>query len=105
MRNGDFSQGEIQKYLGTSYGIDPNGGPCTYNGAAGGGPDANICRVPVTAPNGSALVNGNVSAYQDPLTKILLSQMPLPNTPSNGTYNWITTNLINNNPVAGAWPV
>ena len=97
MRNGDFSQAQIQAYLGTAYGIDPNGGPCTYNGVLNAGQDNNICRVPVTAPNGTPLVNGNVSAYQDPLTKILLSQMPLPNTPSNGTYNWITTNLINNN--------
>ncbi len=97
MRAGDFSQTQIQQYLGTAYGIDPNGGACSYNGSTSGYiPDANICRVPVTAPNGTRLTNGNVSAYLDPLSKIILNQMPLPNTPSNGTYNWITTNLIRN---------
>ena len=97
MRNGDFSQAQVQQYLGSAYGIDPNGGPCSLNGSTSGYiPDANICRVPVTAPNGTALANGNVAPYVDPLSKIILNQMPLPNTPSNGTYNWITTNLIRN---------
>jgi hypothetical protein len=96
MRNGDFSQAQLQQYLGPAYTIDPNGGACTI---AGGGtpPDQNICRVPVTAPNGTPLVNGNVGAYLDPLSKLILNGMPLPNTTSNGTYNWITTNLVNNN--------
>lgn len=98
MRNGDFSQAQVQQYLGSSYGVAADGSACTYNGQSGGYiPDLNICRVPVTAPNGGALVNGNVAPYMDPLSKIILSQMPLPNTASNGTYNWITTNLINNN--------
>lgn len=98
MRSGDFSQAQIQQYLGSSYGIDPNGGACTYNGSSTGFiPDANICRVPVTAPDGTSLTNGNIAPYLDPLGKIVLNQMPLPNTPSNGTYNWITTNLIANN--------
>lgn len=80
-----------------TYGIDPNGAACSYNGSTSGYiPDANICRVPVTAPNGTAIANGNVGPYLDPLSKILLNQMPLPNTTSNGTYNWITTNLIRN---------
>jgi hypothetical protein len=96
MRTGDFSQGQIQQYLGTSYGIDPNGGPCTYNGSTANVPDANICRVPQTGLNGAQLTNGNISQYLDPLGKIVLNEFPLPNTPSNGTYNWITTNLIRN---------
>ena len=103
MRTGDFSAAQLQQYLGPAYTIAngqsaalPVGGPCTI---AGGGtpPDQNICRVPQTAPNGTALVNGNVGAYLDPLSKLILNGMPLPNTTSNGTYNWITTNLINNN--------
>ncbi len=106
MRTGDFSQAQLQQYLGTNYQVLPagthtaNGLGCNY--LQGGTfqssnvPDANICTVPVTAPDGSALANGNVGAYLDPLSKIILNEMPLPNTASNGTYNWITTNLINN---------
>jgi len=115
MRNGDFSATQLQQYLGPNYLINPdptlsNGQPCAYinpNGRFTGPngqhydttgyiPDANICRVPQTAPNGTALVNGNVGPYLDPLSKIILNEMPLPNTPSNGTYNWITTNLVRN---------
>ncbi len=95
MRNGDFSATQLSQYLGPSYHIDPSGGPCTITG--GGTPaDQNICRVPVTAPNGSPVTNGNIGAYLDPLSKTILNGMPLPNTTSNGTYNWITTNLVNN---------
>ncbi len=108
MRTGDFSATQLQAYLGPSYRVNPNGingencqyeapGTSTYVTVANGTvPDANICRVPVTAPNGTPLVNGNIGPYLDPLGKIVLNEMPLPNTPSNGTYNWITTNLINN---------
>lgn len=95
MRNGDFSQAQLQQYLGSQYGITSDGSACTI--ATGAAADGNICRVPVTAPNGSALANGNVSQYMDPLAKLVLNGMPLPNTPSNGTYNWITTNLVNDN--------
>jgi hypothetical protein len=95
MRNGDFSATQLSQYLGPSYHIDPSGAACTVTG--GGTPaDQNICRVPVTAPNGSPVVNWNIGSYLDPLSKIILNGMPLPNTTSNGTYNWITTNLINN---------
>ncbi len=96
MRTGDFSQAQLQQYLGPSYIIDPNGGACSLTSGSTYIPDANICRVPQTAPNGSALVNGNIGPYLDPLGKIVLNEMPLPNTTSNGTYNWITTNLIRN---------
>jgi hypothetical protein len=105
MRAGDFSATQLQQYLGSAYQIDPSGGACallqsdgTYS-TAGYIPDANICRVPVTAPNGTALTNGNISAYLDPLSKIILNEMPLPNTTPTGAspYNWITTNLVNNN--------
>ena len=83
----------MQQYVGSGYGVMADGSACTVNN---GGSDANICRVPVTAPNGTPLVNGNIAPYLDPLSKIILNQMPLPNTTSNGTYNWITTNLIRN---------
>lgn len=106
MRTGDFSQAQLQQYLGTNYQVLPagthtaNGLGCNY--LQGGVfqssnvPDANICTVPVTGRDGSALVNGNVGAFLDPLGKIILNEMPLPNTPSTGLYNYITTNLINN---------
>lgn len=98
MRNGDFSAAQLQQYLGPTYGISPSGGGCTYNGSSSGYiPDLNICRVPQTAPNGSALTNGNIAPYMDPLGKIVMNEMPMPNTTSNGIYNWITTNLVNNN--------
>ena len=96
MRAGDFSQTQVQQYLGSSYTIDPAGGPCTIS--SGGTPnDQNICRVPQTAPDGTALANGNVGAFLDPLSKLILNGFPLPNHESNGTYNYITTNLVNNN--------
>lgn len=98
MRAGDFSQGQLQQYLGSAYGVAADGSACSYNGSTSGYiPNQNICRVPVTAPNGAAVVNGNIAPYLDPLSKIILNQMPVPNVASNGTYNWITTNLINNN--------
>ena len=95
MRTGDFSQAQVQQYLGSAYTVTPDGSACSI---AGGGtpPDQNICRVPVTAPDGSALVNGNIGPYLDPLSKLILNGFPLPNTASNGTYNYITTNLENN---------
>lgn len=106
MRAGDFSAPQLQQYLGSNYLVNPNnvnGEPCAYRTSAsatfsttGNVPDANICRVPVTAPNGTALTNGNISANLDPLSKIILNEMPLPDIASNGTYNWITTNLIRN---------
>ncbi len=98
MRAGDFSATQIAQYLGSAYSPDPTGGICSYNGSTSGYiPDSNICRVPQTAPDGSALANGNIANFMDPLGKIVLNEMPLPNTPSNGTYNWITTNLVGNN--------
>jgi hypothetical protein len=99
MRNGDFSAAQLSQYLGSAYTIDPTGGSCSYNGSTSGVPYQNICQVPVTAPNGTPLTNGNVGPYMDPLSKIILNEMPLPNTtPTGGTpYNWITTNLVNNN--------
>jgi hypothetical protein len=88
MRKGDFSAPEIQSYLGTGY-------TPTINGCSG--TDANLCTIPTTGPQGQALVNGNISAFLDPLSSVILNEMPLPNTASTGTYNWTTTNLVDNN--------
>jgi hypothetical protein len=90
MRTGDFSATQLQTYLGSAYQPNVAGTSCS-------GPDSNICLVPQTGPQGQALTNGNISAFIDPLSKIILNGMPLPNTTSNGTYNWITTNLVANN--------
>lgn len=100
MRAGDFSAPELSKYLGSAYTINPNGTACALNGSTSGYiPDSNICRVPQTAPNKTALTNGNISAFMDPLGKIVLNEMPLPNATPTGSspYNWITTNLVGNN--------
>ncbi len=79
MRAGDFSAAQLQTYLGSSY----NSG--TY---------ANITKVPTVDKNGAATTNGNVAGTIDPGGKALLSLLPLPNMASNGTYNYITQNLI-----------
>ena len=98
MRKGVFNQAEVQSYVGGAYGVDPNGGACSYNGSTSGYiPDQNICRVAVTGRDGTPLAGNNISPFLDPLGQIVLNEMPLPNTTSNGTYNWITTNLISNN--------
>ncbi len=89
MRNGDFSAAQLSTYLGPLY-LPANGGPgCT-------GSDANICYLPQTGPQGQALTNGNISSYLDPLSKLIFNTMPLPNTASNGSYNFIQTNLVDN---------
>lgn len=94
MRKGVFNQAEVQNYLGNQYGIDPNGGACTYQGQSSNVPDQNICRVAITNTDGTPLSNNTLTNI-DPLGQIILNDFPLPNTASNGTYNWITTNLVN----------
>ncbi len=91
MRNGDFSPAQLQQYLG------PNYQPTNAAGTACSGSYSNICTVPVTGPQGQPIVNGNIAPYVDPGARALINLLPLPNTPSNGTYNYITTNLIDNN--------
>ncbi len=87
MRNGDFSAGQIQQMLGpgTTPGVDC--APGSYQA---------LCRIPQQGPNGAPLVNGQVTAI-DPGGRALLNTLPLPNVASNGTYNYITTNLTDNN--------
>ena len=96
MRTGDFSAAQLQQYLGPNYqpiqNVDGSKGP----GCNPSDPYANICYVPQTGPAGQALTNGNIGAYLDPGSLDIIHSLPLPNTPSNGTYNYVTTNLINN---------
>ncbi len=101
MRNGDFSAPQLQQFLGSSY--TPIANPTSSSGTAlpngsvcSGGNYQNVCAVPQTNPNGSPIINGQVTSI-DPGGRALLNSYPLPNVASTGTYNWITTNLINNN--------
>ena len=85
MRNGDFSATQIQQYLGNHY---HSAGNCdsAYS---------HLCPVPVTGVDGLPLTNGQITL--DPGSKALLNLLPLPNVPTGSTaYNWITTNLIDN---------
>ncbi len=81
MRAGDFSPASIQQYLGNEV------GNATY---------ANINTVPMTGKNGQPLINGQLGTNLDPVTQALLNTLPLPNEASNGGFNYITTNLIDN---------
>lgn len=89
MRTGNFSASELKSYLGSSYQPIGDGSVCQ------GGNYQAVCAIPQTGPNGTHLVNGQLTAI-DKNVQALLNTLPLPNTPSTGTYNWITTNLINN---------
>lgn len=100
MRNGNFSQAQLQQYLGSSYApltnppssvgtLLPTGSVCAGNNYQ------NVCPIPQTAPDGTPLVNGQLRNI-DPGAQALLNTLPLPNTASTGTYNYIITNFINN---------
>jgi hypothetical protein len=89
MRTGDFSATQLEQFLGSSYQPIGNGSICQ------GGNYQAVCAIPQTGPDGSTLLNGQVTAI-DKNVQALLGTLPLPNTPSTGTYNWITTNVVNN---------
>jgi hypothetical protein len=59
MRKGDFSVPQLQAYLGPNYTPTAGGPVCS-------GATANVCYLPQTAPNGTPLVNANISAYLNP---------------------------------------
>jgi hypothetical protein len=81
MRTGDFSSTELATYLGS------NLTSSAYS---------NINQVPTVDKYGNALVNGNIASGIDPGGQAILNSLPLPNVASNGTYNYIRQNLINN---------
>lgn len=82
MHNGDFSQNQINQYLG------PLLSNPTY---------ANLSKVPVTGKNGATLVNGQLGPNIDAMNQALLSTLPMPNQPTDAQgFNYITTNLVNN---------
>ncbi|WP_158615523.1 carboxypeptidase-like regulatory domain-containing protein [Acidipila sp. EB88] len=92
MRTGDFSAAQLQQYLGQNYTPVGNGSAC-QNGTYAG-----VCAIPQQTPNGGAITNGQIPAnFIDPGAQALYNTLPLPNQASNGTYNYITTNLTDNN--------
>ena len=94
MRTGDFSQTQIQQYLGNHY--KP---PTMVNNVLTQNCEStytHLCPVPVTGVDGTPISNGQITL--DPGSKALLNLLPLPNVPTgSNSYNWITTNLIDNN--------
>ncbi len=100
MRQGDFSATQLQAYLGPNYKpVTTTSGGVTTTGPAcvSSDPYTNICYQPQSGPKGQALTNGNIAAYLDPGALAVINTLPLPNVASNGQYNWITTNLVDNN--------
>lgn len=95
MRTGDFSAAQITQYLGAGYQCNGAAYVPSVNGCPGT-TLGNISAIPSTGPQGQALVNGNIAPYLDPLSKAIFNELPLPNIASNGQYNFIQTNLINN---------
>lgn len=91
MRGGDFSCASLQAYLGSSViSCNTNGTSNILNSSYN-----NIGSVPTTAPNGDTLF-GQITAI-DPGAAALLSVLPLPNHSNPGVgYNYVTTNLVNN---------
>ncbi|WP_420236713.1 carboxypeptidase regulatory-like domain-containing protein [Telmatobacter bradus] len=83
MKKGIFSSDELKKYLGSEY---QTGSTCSKV-------DPNICAVPTLSLNKSAISNGNISAFIDPLGQAIMSGMPDPNTANVNNYNYVTTNL------------
>jgi hypothetical protein len=83
MRTGNFSQDELNQYLG----------PLINNPTYG-----SYAEVPVSGTNDEPLANGQlIQSEIDPVTQAMMNEMPLPNTPTTPDgYNYIHTNLENN---------
>ena len=106
MRKGNFSDAELNGWLGPNRTLNPNyvaGSTVTGQTALYYCPNSiynSICATPTAGPlgaNAQPITNGDVSAYIDPLGQALFNSLPLPNTPSNGTYNYLQTDFVNNN--------
>lgn len=100
MRKGDFSNTQLNLMLGpvrVDTGTkDSNGNeiyscPSIY---------VNICSVPAQGPLGNTAEptpTGDISPYIDPLGQAIFNSFPLPNVPSNGQFNYISSDFVNNN--------
>ena len=94
MRAGDFSYGQLVSYLGP---LAPASAAVAASGNPNCGIAANVCSVPQTAPDGTPLTNGNIAAYLDPMSSLIVNRLPLPNvTNTTGTYNYQQDNLVSN---------
>ena len=93
MRNGDFSQAQIQQYLGTAYYATPGNAASGLNAKY-----ANINTSPYNNKDGSLVTTPGVLSPGsiDPETQGLMNIMPLPNIASNGGINYTSVNLIDN---------
>uniref|UniRef100_A0A7V5CSL4 TonB-dependent transporter Oar-like beta-barrel domain-containing protein n=1 Tax=Acidobacterium capsulatum TaxID=33075 RepID=A0A7V5CSL4_9BACT len=82
MRNGDFSQAQLNQYLG----------PLASNSSY-----ANLARIPATGLDGTPLANGQLGSNLNATQQALINTLPLPNqaTVAQG-YNYAHTNLIDN---------
>ncbi len=109
MRAGDFSCPALLEYLGSAITCNTNGMSTIVNQNYN-----NIGVVPTTGPSGLPIVNGQLGGqysflgptgqplppvpFADPGAKALLSVLPLPNRANLGDgYNFVVTNLVNNN--------
>jgi hypothetical protein len=100
MRTGDFSATQLAAYLGPNFTQVSHAATATSPATVGpdcSGGYSNICYLPQAGPQGQTLINGNIAPYLDPGALAEINSLPLPNTTSNGQYNYITTNLIDNN--------
>lgn len=85
MRTGNFSSSELQTYLG----------PELYGNSS----YQNVNAVPTIAPDGSAIVGGQIqSTFQDPGFAAIFKTYPLPNTVPTlaNPYNWQSQDFVNN---------
>jgi hypothetical protein len=106
MHKGIFSDDELNAILGPNRILNPNYVP----GSTVAGQSTkyycpkniytSICATPTQGPlgkNAQPISNGDISAFGDPLGMALINTLPLPNLPSNGQYNYLQTDFVNNN--------
>lgn len=105
MHKGVFSDAELNAMLGPNRILNPNyvPGSTTASTAQYYCPNSiftSICATPTRGPlgpNAQPITNGDISAYVDPLGTALINTLPLPNVTSNGQYNYLQTDFVNNN--------
>jgi hypothetical protein len=106
MHKGIFSDDELNAILGPNRILNPNYVPGSI--VAGQSTKyycpkniyTSICATPTQGPlgkNAQPISNGDISAFGDPLGMALINTLPLPNLPSNGQYNYLQTDFVNNN--------
>ncbi|HEY4357696.1 MAG TPA: carboxypeptidase regulatory-like domain-containing protein [Acidobacteriaceae bacterium] len=106
MHKGIFSDDELNAMLGPNRVLNPNYVPNSTAAATAKYYCPNtiytsICAAAAIGPQGPNVVppimNGDISAFGDPLGMALINTLPLPNVPTNGQYNYLQTDFVNNN--------